>query len=239
MSLPWAMTPMRSAMRSATSRMCVVMITVPPARARSRSTFLTWRAEPASSPVSGSSRMISRGSCTSAPASATFCRMPLEKPSQRSCACGGEPEPVEQFVRARLGERRLDAPKPGDEFEIFLRRELVVDHRLVGDPRHQPLGRAPGRRAHRCRRRGSSRRRDAAARRSSAASWSCRRRWGRAARRIRRRARRDRGRSTAGRLEAFDQAADFERERSRSERGDNAACVSRRLERRIRCGHPV
>ena len=84
---PPAITPMRSAMRSATSRMCVVMMTVPPFATRSRSTFLTCRAEPASSPVSGSSRMMRRGSWTSAPASATFCRMPLEKPSQRSRRC--------------------------------------------------------------------------------------------------------------------------------------------------------
>jgi transposase len=41
-------------------------------REHSRSTLLTKRAEPASSPVNGSSRMISRGSCTSAPAKATF-----------------------------------------------------------------------------------------------------------------------------------------------------------------------
>ena len=46
---------MRSAMRSATSRICVVMMTVPPARTRSRSTFLTWRAVPASSPTNVSS----------------------------------------------------------------------------------------------------------------------------------------------------------------------------------------
>src|SRR5262249_54017175 len=37
-SRPPAMTPMRSAMRSATSRMCVVMMTVPPRLTRSRST---------------------------------------------------------------------------------------------------------------------------------------------------------------------------------------------------------
>ena len=137
---PPAMTPMRSAMRSATSRMCVVMMTVPPAATRSRSTFLTCRAEPASRPVSGSSRMISRGSWTSAPASATFCRMPLEKPSQRSWACGREAEPADQLVGARFGERRLDAPEAGDEFEIFERRQLVVDHRLVRHPGHDPLG---------------------------------------------------------------------------------------------------
>ena len=79
---PLAMTPMRSAMRSATSRICVVMMTVAPASTRARKTFLTCLAEPASRPVSGSSRMMISGSCTSAPASATFWRMPLEKPLQ-------------------------------------------------------------------------------------------------------------------------------------------------------------
>ncbi len=44
-------------------------------------------------------------------------------------------------MRARLGERGRDAPQAGDEFEIFPRRELVVDHRLIGNPRHHPLGR--------------------------------------------------------------------------------------------------
>ena len=38
---PTAMTPIRSAIRSATSRICVVMITVQPARTRSRSSPLT------------------------------------------------------------------------------------------------------------------------------------------------------------------------------------------------------
>ncbi len=85
--------------------------------------------------------MITRGSCTSAPASATFCRMPLEKPSQRSCAWSARPSQSEQLARARLGDGGIDAPQPGDEFEIFERRELVVDHRLVGDPRHDLLGR--------------------------------------------------------------------------------------------------
>jgi hypothetical protein len=52
-----------------------------------------------------------------------------------------EPEPIEQFAGARLGKLRLDAPQAGDEFKIFIRRELVVGHRLVGNPRGQPLGR--------------------------------------------------------------------------------------------------
>ena len=103
-SRPAAMTPMRSAMRSATSRICVVMITEQPARDALAQQSLTTRADTASRPVSGSSRMISRGSCTSAPASATFWRMPLENPSQRSSRCGSSPSEIEQLVRRRLGE---------------------------------------------------------------------------------------------------------------------------------------
>ena len=44
---------------------------------------LTWRAALASSPVSGSSRISRRGSWIRAPASAAFCFMPRENPSQR------------------------------------------------------------------------------------------------------------------------------------------------------------
>ena len=85
--------------------------------------------------------MITRGSCTSAPASATFCRMPRENPSQRSCACGARPsQPISSRARASATPA-VDAPEPGDEFEIFERRQLVVDHRLVGDPGHDLLGR--------------------------------------------------------------------------------------------------
>src|SRR5262249_14654101 len=72
-SLPPCMIPTRSTKRSATSRMCVVKITVQPARTSSSSRSLTSRAMLASSPVSGSSRINSRGSWISAPASAAFC----------------------------------------------------------------------------------------------------------------------------------------------------------------------
>ena len=48
-------------------------------------------------------------------------------------------EPVQKLLCARLGKRRREAPQSGDEFEIFSRRQLVVDHRLIGNPRHQPL----------------------------------------------------------------------------------------------------
>ena len=54
---------------------------------------------------------------------------------------GTEAEPVDQPARAGFGMRGVDAPEPADEFEIFERRQLVVDHRLVGNPGHHLLGR--------------------------------------------------------------------------------------------------
>jgi hypothetical protein len=45
----------------------------------------------------------------------------------------------EQIARGWLCDRGLDAPKPGDEFEIFQRGQLVVDHRLVRYPRRDLL----------------------------------------------------------------------------------------------------
>src|ERR1700678_4438914 len=65
--LPRAMMPMRSASRSATSRICVVMMMVAPARTRSVRMSFTCRAAAASRPVSGSSSISSRGSWGSAP----------------------------------------------------------------------------------------------------------------------------------------------------------------------------
>jgi hypothetical protein len=53
----------------------------------------------------------------------------------------GETEPSEQIDGTGFGRCGVDAPQPGDELEILERRELVVDHRLVGDPRHDLLGR--------------------------------------------------------------------------------------------------
>ncbi len=46
----------------------------------------------------------------------------------------------QEIVCGASGDRRIDAPKPGDEFEIFQRRQLVVDHGFVGDPGHHLLG---------------------------------------------------------------------------------------------------
>ena len=51
-----------------------------------------------------------------------------------------EAERHQKLLRRGCGNRGIDAPEAGDEFEIFQRRQLVVDHRLVGDPGHDLLG---------------------------------------------------------------------------------------------------
>ena len=203
---PRSMMPMRSASRSATSRICVVSSTALPARVRARSRSFTTRAEAASSPVSGSSRIISFGSWISAPASATFCFMPRENPSQRAWRCSHRPSVASRSSARGCGDGGRHRPQAGDEFEIFQRIELVVEHRLVRQPGDDALGRhriAPGVDAEHLDRRRRPPRKDP---RSSAGSSSCPPRSARAARRTRRprfqdRARRrpeGRGRSSCG-----------------------------------------
>ena len=53
---------------------------------------------------------------------------------------GHQAQPVEQAARPRRGDRGIDRPQPGYEVEIFQRRQLLVDHRFVRDPGHDPPG---------------------------------------------------------------------------------------------------
>jgi hypothetical protein len=46
----------------------------------------------------------------------------------------------QQAVGGCLRNPGIDAPEPGDEFEIFQRRQFVVDHRLVRYPCRDLLG---------------------------------------------------------------------------------------------------
>ena len=46
----------------------------------------------------------------------------------------------EQIMRRGTGNGGIDAPQPRDELEIFHRRQLVVDHRFIRDPRRDLLG---------------------------------------------------------------------------------------------------
>ena len=98
----------------------------------------------------------------SAPASATFWRMPLEKLSQRSSAFAASPSQANSSCARVSASAGGEIPQPGDEFEVLPRRQLVVDHRLIGDPRGQPFRRLSDRRARQSRRRGCCRRRAAA-----------------------------------------------------------------------------
>ncbi len=51
-----------------------------------------------------------------------------------------EAEAFEQTLGRALGRSGLDRPQSGDELEIFERVELVVEHRLVGQPGDDALG---------------------------------------------------------------------------------------------------
>ena len=46
----------------------------------------------------------------------------------------------QKLLRGAAGNRGIDAPEAGDEFEIFQRRQLVINHRLVRHPCHDLLG---------------------------------------------------------------------------------------------------
>jgi len=95
--------------------------------------------------VNGSSRMISFGSWISAPASATFCRMPLDRRSQRSSALASG-RANQQIARAALRQLGRRPPTAGHEGEILHWRQFLVDHRLVrhhhDPPRPNGIGHA-------------------------------------------------------------------------------------------------
>ncbi len=86
----------------------------------------------------------------------------------------------------RLGHFGVDAPQPGNEFEIFVRRQLVVDHRLVGQPCGDALGVFGMAKRVDAIDGDGTRVRRAADRRPCATSWSCRRHSAPAGGRIRR-----------------------------------------------------
>ncbi len=92
----------------------------------------TRRAElPASRPVSGSSRMIRRGSCTSALTSATFWRMPFDETAALARAACSRASRAASCARACASSARRPAGRRRIP-DIF--GELVVGHRLVGNP---------------------------------------------------------------------------------------------------------
>ena len=186
-SRPPAITPMRSAMRSATSRICVVMMTVRPAcdvlaqhgldLARGAGIEPGERLVEDDEPRLVHQRAGERHLLAHALGEAFAALMRMRRRGRASRA-----------ARARvLRAMAASMPhSPRDEFEIFERRQLVVDHRLVGNPGHDLLGRDRiGERvdAEHGNRAGIG---PQQARPPCARSWSCPPRWARAAYRIRR-----------------------------------------------------
>ena len=159
--------PGRSTGRPARSRRCgrpcarrlrgcgVVMMTVPPAAAAlaQHGLDLARRAgvEAGQKRLVEDDHLAGRAPARRRAPPSGACR--LEKPSRRrSCACGVRPSHAISASAARSSAAaRLDAPQAGDELpEVFERRQLVVDHRLVRHPRHRSAWRRPDRRARRC-----------------------------------------------------------------------------------------
>ena len=95
---------------------------------------LTCRAALASSPVSGSSRMMRRGACTSAPGERHLLAHALGKPAAALVRVRAETELVQQGGGRGRGLAWLDLPQPGDEFQVLDRRQPVVDQGLVRHP---------------------------------------------------------------------------------------------------------
>ncbi len=109
-SRPPAMTPMRSAMRSATSRMCVVMMTVPPARDALAQHVLDLAR---GAGVEAGQRLVEDDQA----------RVVHQRAGERHLLAHAlgealaalvrvrrEAEPVDQLARARLGDRRRRCP---------------------------------------------------------------------------------------------------------------------------------
>ena len=67
--------------------------------------------------------------------------MPLENPFAALMGMRRQAEPIDEMSGAPLRQISIDAPQAGNKFEILKRSELVVDHRLVGDPGRDLLGR--------------------------------------------------------------------------------------------------
>ena len=137
---PDAMTPMRSAMRSATSRMCVVMITVQPdadaVLQQSLDVTRGERVEPGERLVQDDQSRVMHQRA----GQRHLLPHALGKSLAALVQMRFQPERDQEFARGAFGNPGIDAPQAGNEFDIFQRRQLVVDHRLVGDPGHDLLG---------------------------------------------------------------------------------------------------
>ena len=198
-SRPPAITPMRSAMRSATSRICVVMITVSPVgdALAQHALHLPRRAG-----IEAGQRLVQDDHARPVHQRAGERHLLPHALGESFAALvrvGGKPEPVHQL--AARAPRRLSPRGSTARRRIRDTRKASACRRSSARPR--PRRRCawprPDRAAHRCRKYGSRRRPAAAGPPPCARSWSCRRRSARAANRTRRCGSSGRDWSTAGR----------------------------------------
>ena len=126
---PWS-TATRSARRSASSRLCVETRMAQPAARRSSSSRRTPRVTSGSSPDVGSSSRRTAGSCMSARASATFCRIPFDSSAARVDARSGQLEEFQHAIDRAVGAR--DAVQPGIHPQVLANGQPVPESGRFG-----------------------------------------------------------------------------------------------------------
>ena len=139
-SRPWDMTRTCEPRRSTSSRTWLETITQrpsPPRRRNNATMSIRWRG---SSPVSGSSSTSTGGSCTSACATLTRCRMPLEYVGSRRVSDGSRSNRLQCRDRRGAGIRK--PLQPGREDDELARGQRLEDAFLLRDEADPP--RDPG-----------------------------------------------------------------------------------------------
>ena len=149
-TLPWSMTAIRSASRSASSRYWVVSSSVVPAATRSAITSHIPARPRGSRPVVGSSRKSTGGFATRAPARSSRRRIPPDQPlTTRPAASVRSNCSSSSSARCAAG-LRAEVVEPPDHVEVLEPGEVLV-HRGVlaghADPAAQRLAVAGRRRA--------------------------------------------------------------------------------------------
>ena len=129
---PWSRTTMSSARRSASSRYCVVRITVVPSATSSRSICHRPSRLRGSSPVVGSSRNSTLRRGDEAGGEVEAPAHPAREVLDQAVAGVGQLEALEQVARPPAGLGAPDAVQPTDQLEVEVGVEQTVDGGLLG-----------------------------------------------------------------------------------------------------------
>ena len=138
-ALPLSMMTMRGHRRSTMSSRWEQKRMVRPCAARPRSSSLNTSIAFASRPLSGSSKMITSGACSSAAAISTFCRIPFENVTMRALRTLSSSNMREQFLDPRLHDLGIEAIEHRDEAEVLVGRERVIQRAGFGHVADAPL----------------------------------------------------------------------------------------------------